>query len=252
MSPTWFDLTGKRALVVGASRGLGRACALALAAAGADVDAIARDGDALDDTCAGVRAAGRQSTAFRVDVSDTEALTAAVQQAGALDILVYSAGLMHAAPAMTMAAADWHRVLAVNLTGAMVAAQAAAPLMKARGGGRIVLFSSAFVGCVLPYASAYGVSKGGLQQLVQSLAVEWARYGITVNAIAPGYFATDMPRAVLDDDELRTRVLARIPLRRVGDPDEIGPLVVYLASNASAFMTGAVVTIDGGQSLNVS
>jgi 2-deoxy-D-gluconate 3-dehydrogenase len=105
---------------------------------------------------------------------------------------------------------------------------------------------------VLPLTVAYGASKGGLQQLVQSLALEWARHGITVNAIAPGYFETEMPKTVLENPELRQRVLARIPLRRFGRPAEIGPLVTYLASDASAFMTGAVLRIDGGQSLHVS
>jgi 2-deoxy-D-gluconate 3-dehydrogenase len=101
-------------------------------------------------------------------------------------------------------------------------------------------------------AVAYSVAKAGLHQLVASLALEWARYGVTVNAIAPGYFETDMPRAVLDDPDLRQRVIGRIPLRRVAQPSEIGPLVHYLASDASAFMTGSVLRIDGGQSLNVS
>ncbi len=254
MSGAWYDLSAKRALVVGASRGLGRATALALAAAGADVDCAARDAATLEATCAAIRALGRTSAAFPLDVADAPALRAAVQAAGSgqLDILVYAAGLMHAEPALTLQAAEWDRCLAVNLTGALVAAQTAGQQMKAQGRGRIVMFSSAFVDCVLPYTTAYGASKAGLQQLVISLALEWARYGITVNAVAPGYFATDMPRAVLDDSELRQRVLTRIPLRRVGEPDEIGPLVIYLASDASAFMTGAVLTIDGGQSLNVS
>ena len=116
----------------------------------------------------------------------------------------------------------------------------------------MIFFSTSFVDTVLPFTVAYGVSKGGLQQMVRSLAVEWARYGIRVNAIAPGYFETEMPKAVLDNPELRQRVVGRIPLRRVGQPAEIGHLVVYLASEASAFMTGAVLRIDGGQSLNVS
>jgi NAD(P)-dependent dehydrogenase (short-subunit alcohol dehydrogenase family) len=120
------------------------------------------------------------------------------------------------------------------------------------GGGRMIFFGTAFVDVVLPFTVAYGVAKAGLHQMVRSLALEWARYGVTVNALAPGYFETDMPRAVLDNPDLRQRVLQRIPLRRFGQPAEIGPLVTYLASDAAAFMTGAILRIDGGQSLNVS
>jgi len=249
-----FDLTGKGALVVGASRGLGREAALALARAGARVALAARSADAL----AGVRdelaAEGREATIWAVDASDETALSAVVDQvaaAGSLDVLVYAAGVMHAAPASQTTSVDWEAVMRVNLTGAFVAARAAFPHMKASG-GRMVFFSTSFVDRVLPFTVAYGVSKSGLQQMVQSLAVEWARYGITVNAVAPGYFETEMPKAVLDNPELRQRVLARIPLRRFGQPAEIGPLVVYLASDGAAFMTGAVLRIDGGQALNVS
>jgi NAD(P)-dependent dehydrogenase (short-subunit alcohol dehydrogenase family) len=123
--------------------------------------------------------------------------------------------------------------------------------METRG-GRIILFGTSFVGPVLPMTVAYGVGKAGLHQLARSLALEWARFRITVNVVAPGYFETEMPSAVLGDPELRARVVARIPLRRVGRPSEIGPLVTYLASEASAFMTGAVLRIDGGQALHVS
>jgi NAD(P)-dependent dehydrogenase (short-subunit alcohol dehydrogenase family) len=158
---------------------------------------------------------------------------------------------MHASAALDTTTEDWDRLLKVNLTGAFVAAKRAARQMKGRG-GRMIFFSTSFVGRVLPLTVAYNVSKGGLQQMVQSLALEWARYGITVNAVAPGYFETEMPKAVLDNPELRQRVLARIPLRRFGRPTEIGPLIMYLASEASAFMTGAVLRIDGGQSLHVS
>ena len=189
------------------------------------------------------------------DVTDEQLLERAVDKAvtflGGLDILVSAAGVMHAAPALKTTLLDWDRVQRVNLGGAFVAARAAARHMQVRG-GRIVLFGTSFVDRVLPLTVAYSAAKAGLHQLVESLAVEWARYGITVNAIAPGYFETEMPRAVLGDPALRQRVIGRIPLRRVGDPAEIGPLVHYLASDASAFMTGSVLRIDGGQALNVS
>jgi NAD(P)-dependent dehydrogenase (short-subunit alcohol dehydrogenase family) len=249
-----FDLTGRTALVVGASRGLGREAALALARRGADLVCSARSEGPLHQLTAEIAAMGRRATALVVDAADERALAACVDQAaagGGLDVLVYAAGLMHAGAAIDTTVEDWERLLKVNLTGAFVAARQSARHMKARG-GRMIFFSTSFIGSVLPFTVAYGVSKGGLQQLVQSLALEWARYGIRVNAIAPGYFETEMPKAVLDEPELRQRVIARIPLRRVGQPAEIGPLVVYLASEASAFMTGAVLCIDGGQSLHVS
>jgi NAD(P)-dependent dehydrogenase (short-subunit alcohol dehydrogenase family) len=249
-----FDLTGRTALVIGASRGLGRESALALARAGANVVVAARTADDLAAVASTIQSLGRHAHTIVVDAADTGALATAVDAAAAsagLDVLVYAAGLMHAGAALDTSVEDWERLLKVNLTGAFVAARQAARHMKSRG-GRMIFFSSSFVGRVLPLTVAYGASKGGLQQLVQSLALEWARHGITVNAVAPGFFETEMPKAVLENPELRQRVLARIPLRRFGEPSEIGPLIVYLASAASAFMTGSVLRIDGGQSLHVS
>jgi len=249
-----FDLTGRTALVVGASRGLGRESALALARCGADIVCAARTEPPLAALARDIEALNRQARIIVVDAADETALSACVDDAGGakgLDVLVYAAGVMHASAALDTTTEDWDRLLKVNLTGAFVAAKRAARQMKGRG-GRMIFFSTSFVGRVLPLTVAYNVSKGGLQQMVQSLALEWARYGITVNAVAPGYFETEMPKAVLDNPELRQRVLARIPLRRFGRPTEIGPLIMYLASEASAFMTGAVLRIDGGQSLHVS
>jgi 2-deoxy-D-gluconate 3-dehydrogenase len=251
----WHDLTGKVAVVIGASRGLGRESAVALARAGADVACFGRSAEDLRRTAAEVTSLGRRAIDAVVDVTDGERLGPAIDRTvnefGRLDVLVSAAGVMHVAPAFTTEMSDWDRVLRVNLGGAFAAACAAGRHMQAHG-GRIILFGTSFVGRVLPMTVAYGVAKAGLHQLVESLAFEWARHGITVNAIAPGYFDTDMPRAVLGDPELRQRVLKRIPLRRVGQPSEIGPLVQYLASDASGFMTGTVLRIDGGQALNVS
>lgn len=255
MTRGWHDLTGKTAIVIGAGRGLGREAALALARAGADVACCGRSADDLAKTAHDVVALGRRGFDIVVDVTDEDRLNSAIDEAvgrlGRLDTLVSAAGVMHAAWALKTTSTDWDRVLRVNVGGAFAASRAAARHMLAHG-GRIVLFGTSFVGGALPMTVAYSVAKAGLHQLVTSLAVEWARYGITVNAIAPGYFDTDMPRAVLGDPGLRAQVIGRIPLRRVGDPSEIGPLVNYLASDASAFMTGAILRIDGGQALNVS
>jgi 2-deoxy-D-gluconate 3-dehydrogenase len=255
VTPGAADLAGRAALVVGASRGLGREAALALAAAGADVGCAARGADALGRTAADIEALGRRSLVLITDAGDERALTGTiadfVDAFGRLDILVYAAGVMHAAPALQTSSADWDRVLRVNLTGAFIAAREAGRHMKSTG-GRIIVFGTSFVGRVLPLTVAYSAAKAGLHQLVHSLALEWARYNVTVNAIAPGYFETEMPKAVLDDPELRARVIGRVPLRRIGHPSEIGPLVVYLALDASAFMTGSILRIDGGQALHVS
>jgi NAD(P)-dependent dehydrogenase (short-subunit alcohol dehydrogenase family) len=255
VSRAWHDLSGKVAVVVGASRGLGREAALALAQAGADVACCGRTGSELLRTASDIQALGRQALDIVVDVVDAPAVDAAFAQVArelrGLDVLVSAAGVMHAAPALKTSLEDWERVIRVNLTGSFTAACAAARHMQ-ESGGRIILFGTSFVGPVLPLTAAYGASKSGLHQLARSLAVEWARHRITVNVIAPGYFETEMPRAVLDNPDLRQRVVSRIPLRRIGEPREIGPLVNYLASDASAFMTGAVLRIDGGQAINVS
>lgn len=254
MNGSWYDLQGKTALVIGASRGLGREAALALASAGADVVCAARTLSEVEATAEAVRALSRRSLALTVEATSDESLAACVNEAAGfarLDVLVYAAGLMHVSTALDTTTADWDRLLRVNLTGGLVAAREAGRHMKS-GGGRMIFFGTAFVDRVLPFTIAYGVAKAGLHQMVRSMALEWARYGITVNALAPGYFETDMPKAVFENPELRQRVLGRIPLRRFGQPAEIGPLVTYLASDASAFMTGSVLCIDGGQSLNVS
>ena len=252
---SWYDLTGKVALVYGASRGLGREAALQLGRAGACVACAARDLEGLEQTASLIAAEGGETMVGSVDVTEADAVRKftreVVERLDHIDVLVFSAGVMHAATALRTSNEDWERVLQVNLTGAFLACREAAEHMK-RQGGRIILFGTSFVGRVLPITVAYSVSKGGLHQLVRSLAAEWARYNITVNGIAPGYFETEMPKPVLDNPELRQKVLSRIPLNRVGQPSEIGPLVQYLASDASAFMTGSVLRIDGGQSLNVS
>lgn len=252
----WFGLNGKIAVVVGASKGLGREIAIALAHAGADVACIARDTKKLQETEAQIKAIGRKATVIPTDITKEEQVIRMVENVGKIlggtDILVYSAGLLEMKFALEMSLEDWKRTCETNLTGAFLVTREIAKIMKDRGGGSIILLSSTFGDRILPFVLPYVVSKGGILQMVRNLAYEWARFGIRVNGIAPGYFNTEMPAKALNDPKTRQHIIGRIPLRRVGDPSEIGPLAVYLASKASDYMTGEVIRIDGGQANNIS
>jgi NAD(P)-dependent dehydrogenase (short-subunit alcohol dehydrogenase family) len=250
MKAAW-DLTGKVALVTGASRGIGRAIALALGGAGAHVACAARTVSALTETATAIEALGPQALAIPVDVTDADRVEgmvrAVVDAFGRLDILVNNAGAVLGKPAEKLIAAEWRGLLEVDLTGAFLCAQAAGRRMIAQRSGRIINVGSIFgelgTSGFAPYASA----KAGLHALTRSLAYEWARHGITVNCIAPGYVHTDFNREVLANPKMRDEIVSRIPLGRVGEPEEVGSLAVYLASDASAFMTGQVIFLDGGQ-----
>ncbi len=247
----WWDLTGKVALVTGASRGIGRAVALALAQAGADVACAARSAASLAETAGAVEALGRRALAAPVDVTRPEEVERMVERAvaalGRLDILVNSHGAVLGKATEKVTPAEWRGLLEVDLTGAFLCAQAAGRRMIAQRSGRIINIGSIFGELGTRGFAAYAAAKAGLHALTRSLAYEWARHGITVNCIAPGYIQTDFNRAALADPKTRGDILARIPLGRVGDPEEVGPLAVYLASDASAFMTGQVIVLDGGQ-----
>jgi 2-deoxy-D-gluconate 3-dehydrogenase len=246
-------LTGRVALVTGASRGIGRALALALAEAGAHVACAARSTAALGETTAAVEATGRRAVAVTADVTSAEDVERMVGQAvaelGRLDILVNNAGAVFGKATEKVSAAEWRALLEVDLTGAFLCAQAAGRRMIAQRSGRIINVGSIFGELGTRGFAAYAAAKAGLHALTRSLAYEWARYGITVNCVAPGYIRTDFNRAVLEDPKTRAEILSRIPLGRVGEAEEVGPLVVYLASDASAFMTGQVIFLDGGQAM---
>lgn len=252
----WFGLDGKVALVIGASRGLGKEIALALARAGADVACVARNAQKLKETADEIKAMGRCSAVLSVDITQEKDVVkmaeATLEIFGGIDILVYSAGMLESKPALEVTLEDWRRICDTNLTGAFLAAREVGNVMKERGAGVMIFLSSTFGDRILPFVLPYVVSKGGILQMVRNLAYEWARHGIRVNAIAPGYFSTEMPAEALNDPKTRDHILRRIPLRRVGEPAEIGPLAVFLASKASDYMTGAVLRIDGGQSYNIS
>ncbi len=242
-------LDNRVALVTGANRGIGSALAVALAEAGADIALASREGNAHD-TAQRVEALGRRSVQLARDLAESEVAGAlvgeTVDQLGRVDILVNNAGMITRAPALEYEQGDWQRVLDVNLTALFVLCQAAARRMAAQGGGKIVNVASvlAFQGGIR--VPAYAAAKHGVVGLTQALANEWAPLGINVNAIAPGYIATDNNRALRDDPVRYRQILDRIPAGRWGTPDDLAGAAVFLASPAAAYLHGATLTVDGG------
>jgi 2-deoxy-D-gluconate 3-dehydrogenase len=249
----WCDLTGMTALVTGASRGIGRAVALALAEAGAAVACCARSVDQVEATAAAITRAGGRAQAFQVDVTRRDEVDATVGAAGRalgpLDVLVNNAGVILEKRSVEVTDEEWERVLATNLTSMFRMARAVAPGMIERGRGKIVNIGSMYGRIGVPRYAAYCASKAAVEALTRSLAAEWARHGIQVNCLAPGYVDTDITREAMADVKTRALFLSKVPARRIGDPEEVGPLAVYLASSASDFMTGQTLRLDGGQTI---
>ena len=245
-------LDGRAAIVTGASRGLGRAMALALAGAGADVALAARSVAELEETARAIERLGRRALVVPTDVtvySQVEALVErAAQTLGCLDIVVNNSGIATVLPAAEMPPEDFRRTVEVNLVGVFNGCRAAAGRLIAQRSGKIINLASVLGASGMPGYAAYSASKGGVIALTRTLAVEWARHNIQVNAMAPGWFVTDMNSRAFDDPKLRERLLRDVPARRTGRLEEIAPLVVYLASPASDFMTGQTVFPDGGHS----
>ncbi len=246
-----FRLDGKVAWVTGASRGLGRAMAAALAEAGADLVLSARTVVDLEGTASEVKRRGRRSVVVQADVTrraDAEAVVAkAIAEFDRIDILVNNAGVASVKTLVETEEADWDTVITTNVRGPYLSTRAVAPHMIAREAGKVINIASvlSFIGepMVVPYAT----SKGAVLQFTRGLAIEWARYNIQVNAICPGYFATSMNEDFLASEEGRSYLNRWVPMRRAGRPGELGPAVVFLASSASDYMTGAHLVIDGGQ-----
>jgi NAD(P)-dependent dehydrogenase (short-subunit alcohol dehydrogenase family) len=253
-----FRLDGKLALVTGGSRGLGRSVALALAEAGADVVITGRHQDTLDKTADGIRAHGRKAGTLETDMGVPEACEAAfhrlVEEHGPIDILVNNVGNRdNAEPIQDESLALWRAAVDLNLTSCYLGTRIVGASMIRRGaGGRIINISSmnAFISNRGIGGRSYETSKAAVLQLTRAAAADWAPHGITVNAICPGLFMTDVNR---EWNEKRPEVIRKlvegIPVGRAGEPDELGPLAVYLASPASGFMTGAGIVIDGGYTL---
>lgn len=239
------DLKGKSALVTGASGGLGLHFADLLASHGVIVTLAARRREALEDACSRIAAAGGHARAIQVDVTDSASVGAALSSAG-FDILVNNAGISGASRAIDLDEAEWDRVLDTNLKGVFVVAQAVARGMKASGrGGSIVNIASILGHRVAGNLSAYAASKAGVIQLTKALALEWARDGIRVNALCPGYIETDINRAFFAT-EPGLQLIKRIPQRRLGQPQELDGALLLLASAAGSYITGSSIEVDGG------
>jgi NAD(P)-dependent dehydrogenase (short-subunit alcohol dehydrogenase family) len=249
-----FRLDGRVALVTGGSRGLGLGMALALAHAGADVALAARTEQELKCAAEMIRDVGRRSLILPADVSDVMAVRAMVGKVenhfGRLDILVNAAGINIRQPVDSFTEADWDRLMAINLKGAFFACQEAAQAMRRQGKGKIINVGSVAFEIIVPNVALYAISKGGMRQMTRSLAVEWARDNICVNAIAPGRFWSQMTDAVFSDESLYASAVAPIPLGRPGTPSDLAGATVLLASDASDYITGQTIFIDGGWLVN--
>jgi NAD(P)-dependent dehydrogenase (short-subunit alcohol dehydrogenase family) len=246
-----FDLTGQAALVTGAARGLGRAVALALAHAGADVALGLRDASNDAGLADEIRALGRRALPLALEVGDLDAGSAAVdavvEHFGRLDILVNNAGVAPGNPAETVVEADFDRTVAVNLKGTFFLSQAVGRVMIERGGGRIVNMGSQAGAVALPGESVYCMTKAAVAHLTKCLAVEWGQHGITVNCVAPTFIRTPGTEQALAEPTFEADVVERIAgLHRIGEPMDVAGAVVYLCSPAAALVTGHTLLVDGG------
>lgn len=246
-----FDLTGKVALITGASSGIGRASAIALSSQGAHVVVAARSIDKLNDLVATIVGSGKRAIAVQLDVTDLSQITSAVSKTietfGRLDILVNNAGALDYTPFLDMPEDKWNLIINTNLKGYFFVAQAAAREMVKNKWGRIIniaSIASGGVGVGFPMLSHYGASKGGVIGLTEALAVELGTHGILVNAIGPGGIETGMTKGMTP--EQATAMFSRLPIKRIGQPEEIASAVVYFASEESSYTTGATLYVDGG------
>lgn len=245
-----FRLNGKNALITGSRTGLGRAMALALAEAGANVLIHGSKPDGIDQVCAAVRACGVQAASVVADLADPQSpdrlFAAALEHFSSIDILINNAGILRRSPAIEYPAGDWNEVLQIDLTAAFRLAQLAGKQMLARGRGKIVNIASAlsFQGGIL--VPAYAAAKGGIAQLTKALANEWAPKGVNVNAIAPGYMETEVTSALRADPVRSRQIMERIPAGRWGAPSDLGGAAVFLSSAASDYVHGALLIVDGG------
>src|SRR5438270_6794876 len=251
MSFDIFQLDSRVALVTGGNRGLGFVMAKALAGAGADVVVTSRQLEKARQSAGATAAAtGRRALGLAVDVTDAQQVEAMVQSTiqtfGRIDILINNAGINIRKPIEEFDEASWDLVQATNLKAPFLCSRAVAPHMKEQRSGRVINVASMLGLVALPERSAYCSSKGGVIQLTKVLALEWAPYNINVNALCPGPFATELNTVVMNNPQANQLFLNHIALGRWGRPEELGPVIIFLASEASSFMTGAALVVDGG------
>ena len=244
------SLTGRVAVVTGASKGLGRQIAVSLAAAGAAVALVARSKSLLNEVAAGITADGGKAEAIVADVSDDVAVADAAERVserlGACDILVNNAGINNRKAVDSFSTDEWNEIVGINLTAPFLMCREFVPGMKEKRWGRIINMTSIMSHVSIPLRTGYSATKAGLLGMTKALALELAPYNITANGISPGPFATEMNKPILDDPERNAQFLSRIPAGRWGKVEEVGSLAVYLCSEEAGFITGTDIVIDGG------
>lgn len=250
MSHPLFDLTGRTALITGSSRGLGRAFAEGLAQAGARIVLNGVNADRLESAAQEMRDQGHDVLTSAFDVADEAAIVAAFETLDAdgveVDILVNNAGIQFRKPMLELDTNDWRRVIDINLTAAFVVGREAAKRMAKRGRGKVINIGSLTSELARATVAPYTVAKGGIKMLTKAMAAEWGELGIQANAIGPGYMVTDMNEALIENPEFDAWVKGRTPMRRWGLPEELAGTCIYLASDASNYVSGQIIYADGG------